>query len=262
MNPQKETIVIDKDHYYKTYMEQRQKLHVNLVQQLHLRAEAKKNHILSKSNEIIEKFINYREEFLKNMPAELKNLKVKDYINQSDGTLQVFLKQNHSEGGIGGLYKLLQHEFEKVNNNQAQKPMENFVYNPQIVANEKQNSEQDDTVIEFLDSIKENNYQKTKFGFESNKPSAMKSKIKTVATPIKSTKKRKFDQITSAGKENNNLGLLSKSKAINGTGNGNGTAKKVLLEKTNTMKMQPIPSQNHPDFNKLTTSPNKRPWMP
>jgi len=257
MNPQKETIVIDKDHYYKTYMEQRQKLHVNLVQQLHLRAEAKKNHILSKSNEIIDKFNNYRDEFLKNMPAELKTLKVKDYINQSDGTLQVFLKQADSEEGMSNLYKLFQHEFEKANNHQAQKPTENFVYNNNN-NHDKQNSEQDDTVLEFIDSIKENPHQKAKFDLESNKPSAMKSKVKTVATPLKSTKKRKFDQMTSAGKENNNLGLLSKSKAIN----GNGTAKKVLLEKTNTMKIQPIPSQNNPDLNKLTASPNKRPWMP
>ena len=192
------------------------------------------------------------------MPAELKTLKVKDYINQSDGTLQVFLKQANSEGGVSSLYKLFQQEFEKVNNQQAQKPMENFGYNHNTI-NDKQNSEQDDTVLEFIDSIKENPYQKTKFDLESNKPSAMKSKVKPVATPMKSTKKRKFDQITSAGKENNGLGYLSKSKAIN----GNGTAKKVLLEKTNTLKMQPIPSQNPPDFNKLTgTSPNKRPWMP
>lgn len=252
MNPQKEMIVIEKEHYYKTYMEQRQKLHVNLVQQLHLRAEAKKNHLLSKSNEIIDKFINYREEFLKNMPAELKSLKVKDYVSQSDGTLQVFLKQANNEGGLGNLYKLFQHEFEKVNNNQAQKPMMNFVYNGN--PNDKQNSEQDDTVLEFIDSIKENTYHKPKFDLEQNKPSAMKSKVKIVATPIKSTKKRKFDQITSAGKENINLGLLSKSKALN---NGNGTAKKVLLEKTNTMKIQPIPSQSPLDI-----SPNKRPWMP
>jgi len=128
MNPQKEPITIDGDRYYQIYMEQRQKLHVNLVQQLHIRAEAKKTHILNKSNEIIEKFIHYREDFLNSMPDELKALKVKDYINQSDGTLDVFLKKSGNDGGVSEMFKFLQQEFEKASN-QAHKPAENLLNN-------------------------------------------------------------------------------------------------------------------------------------
>ena len=250
-------ILIDKDQYYKTYIEQREKLHFNLVQQLLVRADAKKQNILNKSSEIIERFIQYRDEFLKNMPNELKALKVNEYLNRSQGSLQGLI-QHQGDDTINSLYKIFHSEFEKVHNANKktviinQNRQEQNADKMEILNKEKPKpievSEGDETVLEFIDIIKEN--QNTKPKPERNKQSAMKSKTKAEVTPVKSNKKRKWDQFTSNGKENKTINLnLTKGKGTKGE-----QFKNANIEKTNAALVVT-------DINKAV-SPMKKPWMP
>jgi len=259
-------LLIDKEQFYKTYIEQREKLHFNLAQQLIARAEAKKQHILNKSNEIIETFNQYRDQFLGSMPNEFKSLKVSEYLNKSQGSLEGLIQHSHDET-MHSLYKILQSECEKVNQS-IKKSVRKINTNQQIdnkldILNQEKNkafegSEADETVLEFIDCIKEKQPSPKKVTktkpviIDANKHSAMKSKPKIEATtPVKSNRKRKWDQFTSNGKENR---TPNATKGKTNGGNKAETGKILNLEK-NTPVLALLSSNKD-------VSPSKRPWMP
>lgn len=251
MNIENGYITISKDEYYKAYLEQRQRLHVNLVQQLLYKAETKKQLLLNKSAEIINNFIQYRDEFINNMPTELKATKVSDYFEKNNCNIQEILKGNNGDS-IAALYKAFQNEFEKVNNNNK-KPILTDVTNTKMQSEKKvtllnkeknrhlDDSETEDTVIELMNVMKDNNDAFKEI--EHTKQSAVKSKVKIEDSAKKGSKKRKWDQVGVSVKEN--------KSPIKGK---NQTPKKLLY----SGKKSPVP--NAVCINGLVSP--KKPWMP
>ena len=213
MSNENEVLSISREQYERIYLEQRQRLHVNLVQQLIAKSEARKQLVLTKSTEIIENFVQYRDEFLRNMPSELKSMKVSEYLTKGTENLQESIKKNN-ETALSNFYKLFQQEFDKANKGlqKANSPItrEPVKFQPEkkvIIAN-KENikplelPETDDTVLELISNINDNVHVKPKkVETTPSKQLAAKSKGKIENSVVKNSKKRKWDNYTSSSKE-------------------------------------------------------------
>lgn len=255
-------IAINKDQYYKAYLDQRQKLHIHLVQQLLAKSEVKKQIILTKSAEIIDNFAKYRDAFLMNMPGELKATKVSDYIARGSGDLQETSKAS-SEKALAGIYKMFQSEFEKASG-QAKKNGDAMPTTTTECRSGKKVKLISKDKAKRYDAI-DNDGVSRQLADITNEPnriqyeeyyqySGMKSKKKQENGENKASKKRKWDQFGSNMKENRNPLNYSNSKQNNGI--------KFDLEKNQwSDKKNPVLSVI--PLNKLNGSNSpKKPWMP
>ena len=73
--------------YPEKYIDNKRAIHFNLIQQLILRKETKKNYYEQCISEYIEHLIKYKTEFLNSMPSALKYMHIKDYFEKYKGEL-------------------------------------------------------------------------------------------------------------------------------------------------------------------------------
>ena len=85
MNNQSSQFYIDQDQYYKLYIQQRQNLHSSLIKQLLTKSELRKQDVLQVTSDMIEKFLEYRDTFLTNMPQEILKMPVREYMSKYNG---------------------------------------------------------------------------------------------------------------------------------------------------------------------------------
>ena len=259
-------IAINKDQYYKAYLDQRQKLHVHLVQQLLAKSEVKKQIILTKSAEIIDNFTKYRDAFLMNMPSDLKATKVSDYMARGAEDLQEASKMS-SEKALAGIYKMFQSEFEKAHgqpkkNGDAMPATSTACHSGKkikLISKDKAKRydaiDKDGVSRQLTDITNEPHRIPHE---ESHQYSGMKSKTKQENGANKTSKKRKWDQFGSNMKENKNPLNYSNSKQQNNDIKFD-MGKLQMSDKKNPVLS--VISMNRLNTMTSTGSP-KKPWMP
>lgn len=267
MTSETDIIAIKKDQYYKAYIDQRQKVHVYLVQQLLAKSEVKKQIILTKSAEIIENFTKYRDAFLANMPSDLKATKVSDYIARGTGDLQEASKAN-SEKALAGVYKMFQSEFEKAHGQSKKNgdaiPVTSTAGRSgkkvKLISKDKAkryDTIDNDGVSRQLTDIT-NEPHRIPYA-ESHQYSGMKSKAKLDNETNKPSKKRKWDQFGSNMKENKNPLNYSNSKQQNNDIKFD-LEKIQMSDKKNPLAMISLNKLN--TMASTTIGSPKKPWMP
>jgi hypothetical protein len=283
MNNTGEFISINKEDYFKTYLTERQNLHIHLVQQLLAKAEVKKQLVLQQAADMVEKFTEYREEFLRNLPPQIKSMTVKDYITKYDCNFQKCLSSLKSEESLQiqnaeknmnsqsdvqiSLTKQSSSETTSAENkphfqNENQPPSQG----------QKEDNENEHEVIKLYESkhpfrVLTNKEDHKHFGFSKQNTE--------IYPPAKSSKKRNRDLYEeNALKENRNILNTPSSKIANPQKTPTWSATKVLnaMNKAGNMNaMKPGAYfekkiiNNTPHNTKTLAkigSPSRKPWMP
>lgn len=274
-------ISIDKEEYFKTYFQERQNLHIHLVQQLLAKAEVKKQLVNQQASEMIEKFVEYRDEFLRNLPPQIKSMSVKDYVNKYDCNFQKCMASIKADEPI---------QIQNTQKSLNSQPEESISFSKQISSettfnenkplSENENNlqlyhdqhEEEQSVFEMYTKQENKEPFKVLTNREEDKNKFVSKQNAEIYPPAKSSKKRNRENFEEAVlKENRNVlntpssknGTLkaitwSATKVLNAMNKvANSSSKPILVEK----KMMGTPAQTNKGASKIA-SPSRKPWMP
>lgn len=207
MNNQESLISIDKDEYFKTFFAKRKALHMNLIQQLIAKSESKKELVMQQASQIIDRFIEYRDDFITNLPPSVKTMKVKDYMTKYDSNFHKCLKSTSMEDKSSN--SILNEKFDIEPEIQAPPQkfhVEEMVTVPKFVVEGEKSNTIPHTNRTGFESLKSFDDKENEMFLTVNTDfSKENSKMKDDQNVPQSNRKRKKPQIENPLKENKNL---------------------------------------------------------